>query len=81
MSLVHANMASIFSNPEPLTDSPCKCKIPLNDNGKPVRLDKAAMWAPKKPKTITVPVKSAMKKVAPAKAPTKSVAAKPAAPP
>ena len=74
-------MVSISSNPEPLIDSPHKHKIPLDNNGNPVRLDKAAMQAPKKPKTVTALVKSATKKVAPAKAPNKSFAAKPAGPP
>jgi hypothetical protein len=76
-------MASI---PEPPGDSgpvsgPRKRKIPLDDNGEPVKRDKkntlGPRRAPKKLKTTPVKLKSITKTVAaPAKAPTKSVPAK-----
>lgn len=70
-------MASVSSNTEPLTDGgPRKRKAPLNANGDPVGLDKAA---PRKKPKASAPAKSAAKSATKKRAPT--VAAKPAGPP
>lgn len=69
-------MASI-PNPEPPSNSgPRKRKIPLDDNGEPVKLDKKKVLGPRaQKKAKTVPAKSATEKVAPVMVSKKSVPA------